>query len=113
MMIRTGQQLAIVRALTVVEVFRSGDYGVVQRIPHGSVVRYRGPSKLRNMVTLEWHDELYSAFEQDVSERTAPVNGTVTHPRQEERASKISVQCPGGSNYNPREAQINRRAYRP
>lgn len=78
-MIRTGQQLAVIRALTVVEALGNGEYGVVQRIPNEAVIKYCGRSKLRNMVDLKWRDQVYCAFELDVRERTSPL----TEPRVE------------------------------
>ncbi len=72
-MMRTGQQLAVIRPLTVVEALGNGDYGVVQRIPNDTVVKYCGRSRLRNMVDLKWREQVYCAFELDVAERTAPV----------------------------------------
>jgi hypothetical protein len=73
-MMRTGQQLAVVRPLTAVEALGDGDYGVVQRIPNNAVVEYCGRSRLRNMVDLKWRDQVYCAFELDVTERTSPLN---------------------------------------
>ncbi len=73
-MMRSGQQLAVLRPLTVVEARGDGDYGAVQRIPNNTVVKYYGRSKLRNMVDLRWRDQVYCAFELDVAERTSPVN---------------------------------------
>ena len=92
---RTGQRLTITRPLTVVEVFGNGEYGVVQRIPNAAVVRYCGPSKMSRMVDIQWQNEQYSAFEEDVAERTAPFgSGESGRPRTEERAGGVSFYYP-------------------
>ena len=95
MVIRTGQRLTITRPLTVVEILGNGEYGVVQRIPNAAVVRYCGPSKMSRMVDIQWQNELYSAFEEDVAERTTAF-GSVENgrPRSEERARGISFYYP-------------------
>jgi len=92
---RSGQRLTITRPLTVVEVLGNGEYGVVQRIPHAAVVRYCGPSKMSRMVDIQWQNELYSAFEEDVAERTSPFgSGDGGRPRTEEGSRGISFQYP-------------------
>lgn len=92
---RTGQRLTITRPLTVVEVFGNGEYGVVQRIPHAAVVRYCGPSRMSRMVDLQWQNELYSAFEEDVAERTAPLgSGDNGRPRIDQDSRSISFHYP-------------------
>jgi hypothetical protein len=96
MVMRTGQRLTIIRPLTVVQVLGNGEYGVVQRIPYAAVVRYCGPSQMSQMVDIEWQSELYSAFEEDVADRTTPFStGESAGTRHEEAGSKISFHYPG------------------
>jgi hypothetical protein len=95
MVMRTGQRLTIVRPLTVVEVFGNGEYGVVQRIPHAAVVRFCGPSKMSRMVDIEWQNELYSAFEEDVADRTTPFGSAEGGRPRSEEGRKISFYYPG------------------
>ena len=43
--------------------------GHIMRIPTDSTVTTLGPSRLANMIEIEWHGERYAAFEVDLEQR--------------------------------------------
>ena len=64
----------------------SGAIGPVHRIPPNSRVRRIGASEMKDMVQIEWQNQIYVVFGQDLEKRSERIDGD----------DAASARAPGG-----------------
>jgi hypothetical protein len=78
-----GSRVVLTRELAAVKVNAGQRAGPVYRIPASSTVRPLGMSAaVQGMIEIEWQNEIYAVFEQDLQARTKPAQSESDHARR-------------------------------
>lgn len=81
-----GSRVVLTRELAAVKVNAGQRAGPVYRIPASSTVRPLGMSAaVQGMVEVEWQNEIYAVFEQDLEARSKPAQSESADARPQWR----------------------------